>query len=77
MEYDFTVPGHTFVFPPGDVIEPGIPGGLTMVSVAVLAIPVPQLLTALTDNVPPVVPAVTVMVFVVEVPLHPEGSVQR
>ena len=37
---------------------------------------VPQLLFALTEMVPPVVVGVTVMEFVVEAPIHPDGNVQ-
>ena len=46
-----------------------------MLSERVLGRLVPQLLNAFTDNTPPTVPAVTEIVFVVEVPVQPEGSV--
>ena len=36
----------------------------------------PQVLFALTLSVPPEIPVVVVSVFVEDVPLHPEGSVQ-
>ena len=42
---------------------------------SVLAVLFPQLLFAVTEIVPPLPAVVTVILFVVEVPLHPEGSV--
>jgi hypothetical protein len=46
------------------------------VTVKVLAVPDPHELFALTEMVPPVLPAVTVIAVVEEVPVHPEGKVQ-
>jgi len=40
----------------------------------VVAMLLPQLFTDDTDSVPLVVPAVVVIVLVVEVPVHPEGN---
>ena len=42
---------------------------------SVLAVLLPQLLLAVTEIVPPLPAVVTVILLVVEVPLHPEGSV--
>jgi hypothetical protein len=57
------------------VTAPGADGTVLTVMVAVLAALVPQLFTAVTEMVPPDVPAVVVIEFVVDVPDHPEGSV--
>ena len=70
----FEVPGHADVFP---LIIPGCTGADPLAeTIIVLEVLVPQLLTALTDIAPPVVPELTVMEFVEEVPYHPDGNVQ-
>lgn len=46
-----------------------------MATVNVLAVLLPQPLFAFTEMVPPVVPAVTVIELVVDVPVQPEGNV--
>ena len=61
------------VFP---VIIPGCAGTAVTVTVVDRAAPVPQVLLAVTVIVPPVEPAVAVMVFVVEVPDQPDGRDQ-
>jgi hypothetical protein len=47
-----------------------------MLTAKVLVVPLPQPLFAFTEMVPPVEADVAVMELVVEVPVHPEGSVQ-
>ena len=46
-----------------------------MVAASVLAAPVPQALDAVTEMVPELVPATALILFVVEVPVHPDGKV--
>jgi hypothetical protein len=41
----------------------------------VLCVPEPQVLLAVTETVPPFEPGVAVIDVVVELPLHPDGSV--
>jgi hypothetical protein len=65
------VPGLQTVFPDNDPCGNGF-----TVTTNVLGVLAPQLLFAVTDTVPPVVPAVAVIEFVVEVPVHPTGSIQ-
>ena len=57
-------------------MDAGCAGAVMMFSANVCAVPVPQLLFAATEIVPPVVVAVVLIVLVVDVPLHPEGNVQ-
>jgi hypothetical protein len=63
---------HTEVVP---VILPGCTGTASEVTDNVLAVPLPQLLLATTESVPPADPAVTEMLLEVELPVQPEGSV--
>ena len=56
------------------VIAPGCGGTDETDTVVVLAAPVPQVLLAATEIVPPVEPTVAVMVFVVELPDQPDGN---
>jgi hypothetical protein len=69
------LPAATEVFPE---ITPGWTGNVQVVTVtaSVLVGPAPQALFALTVMFPPAVPAVVEIEVVVEVPDHPEGSVQ-
>ena len=67
------VPKHTVV---GPLIDPGVAGNGTTLTVSVAAADVPQELVAVTVMVPPLAPAVAFMLVVVLVPDHPEGSVQ-
>lgn len=71
--YTLTVPWQTDVLP---VRLPACPGPAFPVTVIVRAGLLPQALSAVTDRVPPVVPCVTVMVFVVDEPVQPDGSDQ-
>ena len=54
---------------------PGVEGAVFPATDSVLAVLLPQLLLAVTEIVPPLPAVVTVILLVVEVPLHPEGSV--
>jgi hypothetical protein len=54
---------------------PGVAGTGVMTTVTVRGELDPQVLFAVTDNDPPADPAVTVMLLVDELPVHPEGSV--
>ncbi len=58
------------------VIVPGWPGKELIVTDRVRAILDPQVLLAVTEIVPPLLPGVVVIELVVEVPVQPEGSVQ-
>lgn len=58
------------------VIVPGAGGTVPVVMASVCAGLFPQALVATTEIVPPAVPVVTLIEFVDEEPLHPEGSVQ-
>ena len=65
------MPGHTAVLPDMDA------GAATVdetVTANVFTVLLPQLLFALTEIVPPVVPAVTVIALVVDVPAQPDGN---
>jgi hypothetical protein len=55
---------------------PGVEGATLPVTAKVRAGLLPQLLFAVTEIVPPAVLVFTVMLVVVEVPVHPEGNVQ-
>jgi hypothetical protein len=57
-------------------ILPGVAGAVFTFTASVEAAEVPQALLALTVIFPPVEPAVTFMLLVVEVPVHPLGKVQ-
>lgn len=57
-------------------IAPGVEGTVEVVTPSVEADDVPQLLIATTLTFPELALVVVVMLFVVEVPLHPEGKVQ-
>jgi hypothetical protein len=70
--YVSEVPWQTAASP---VIEAGWAGTVVVKTAIVLAILVPQALDAVTEISPPVVPAVTVIEFVVELPVQPEGRV--
>lgn len=54
---------------------PGVEGAVLPATDSVLAVLFPQLLFAVTEMVPPLPAVVTVILLVVEVPDHPEGSV--
>jgi hypothetical protein len=54
---------------------PGITGMLPGLTVKVCAMLLPQLLLAVTEIVPELVPAVRVIEFVLDVPVHPPGKV--
>jgi hypothetical protein len=56
---------------------PGCEGSVVTLMASVLAVPVPQVLLADTERVPPDDPTVTVMELVLELPVHPEGNVQE
>lgn len=72
IEYVFDVPEHTVALP---VMVPGCAGTGFTVIVNDCIEEEPQLLLAVTVIFPLEVPAVAVIVFVVEVPVHPDGSV--
>ena len=57
------------------VIVPGCEGVVITVTESVFELPEPHELFAFTEMVPPVVPAVAVIEFVVDDPAQPEGSV--
>src|SRR6478672_2509317 len=57
-------------------ITPGVPGDWLAVTANVCAALLPQALLAVTVIVPDVFTVVTVIVFVVLVPIHPPGNVQ-
>ena len=54
---------------------PGWAGVDMLVTANVRAVPDPQLFDAVTEMFPDTVPVVTVMVFVVEEPVQPDGNV--
>lgn len=58
-------------------MEPGAEGSVPVVSVSVLADEVPQELVPVTVMLPAVAVGVTEMLFVVELPVQPEGNVQE
>lgn len=66
-------PAHTVVLL---LMLPGIFGRGMMLTANVCAPEVPQTLPAVTVILPPALPAVAAIAFVVEVPLHPFGRVQ-
>ena len=68
----YELPTVTEVGPEG---RPAADGKGFIVTFNVRAVLVPQLFIAETEITPPVLPAVTLMLFVVEEPTHPEGSV--
>ncbi len=57
-------------------MAPGCAGTAPEVTVKVCEVDAPQVLLAVTVIVPPVAPAVALMLFVVLLPLQPEGKVQ-
>ena len=67
------VPWQTVAKP--DIV-PGWAGAVITDTIRVLAVLVPQVFVAVTDIVPPVVPAVAVIDVVLELPVHPDGNVQ-
>ena len=73
MLYVFVFPGHTLVLPPVAVIAPGTAGLLSAILSFRCAL-LPQLLFAFTEMDPVVLPTVTVILFVVDVPDQPDGS---
>lgn len=73
MEYVCEVALHTAV---GPVIKPGVEGTVFTLTVKFDAEEEPHEFTAVTDIVPPIVPTVAVILFVVDDPVHPEGNVQ-
>ena len=58
------------------MIFPGVAGMAFVLTVSVRVVPLPQLLFAFTEIIPPEVPAVAFIELVVELPVHPEGNVQ-
>ena len=72
MEYVFDELWQTVVLPE---IVPGCVGTGEMVTDKVLGVLLPQLLFAVTEIVPPELPAVAVMEVDVELPDQPEGKV--
>ena len=59
----------------GPVIGPGCAGTVLTVTGSVCAAEEPQILFAVTCIVPPALPAVAMIVLVVDVPLQPAGNV--
>ena len=57
-------------------ITPGCDGAVPDVTDRVLAVLLPQVLFAITDRIPPDELVVTVIEFVVELPVQPAGKVQ-
>lgn len=57
-------------------MEPALPAPVVMDIIILTALEVPQEFRARTDKVPPKAFEVTVIVFVVEFPVQPEGKVQ-
>jgi hypothetical protein len=72
MLYVCDEPWQTEVLP---VMVAGSKGVDITVRAIVLAAPEPHELFAITDILPPPEPAVTVIEFVAEVPVHPAGNV--
>ena len=72
-EYVLVEFAHTVPLP---LIAPGVAGVADTVIASVCAVELPQPLFAVTDMLPLVVLAVVVILFVVDVPDHPLGSVQ-
>ena len=64
---------HTVV---GPLIEPGVAGSGATVTDNVAGDEEPQELFAVTEIVPPLAPAVALILLVVDVPLHPPGNAQ-
>ena len=64
---------HTVPFP---LIAPGVAGVADTVTASVCAVELPHPLFAVTDTLPLVALAVAMILFVVDVPDHPLGSVQ-
>ena len=60
----------------GPLIAAGCAGVLLIATLSVCAAPVPQALFATTVIVPPVLPEIALSVGVIELPIHPPGSVQ-
>ena len=58
------------------LIGPGADSPEPTVTASVLGADLPQALLAVTETVPPLAPITLVIVFVVDVPDHPFGSVQ-
>jgi len=73
IEYVFDVPLHTTLFPE---IAPGCAVIEFTLIVALCALLTPHELTAETSIVPPETPTVSVMVFVEDVPVQPNGEIQ-
>jgi hypothetical protein len=69
----FVLPAQTVALP---LMVPGVGGAAPTDTVRLAAGDVPQAFEAATVTVPPVGPAVAVMEFVAEVPVHPPGNVQ-
>jgi hypothetical protein len=72
-EYVSGLPLHTILFPE---TEDGVAGIVCTVTASVCAALVPQELVAVTEMVPPEVPAVELIVLVVEAPVHVAGKLQ-
>ena len=53
---------------------PGVAGAVLTVTASVAGLEFPQVLLAVTETVPPLEPAVVLMLLVVEVPVQPPGS---
>ena len=62
---------HMLVLP---LIVPGVAGAVLIVTASVAADELPHVLLAVTETVPPLEPAVVLMLLVVEVPVQPPGS---
>ena len=65
------LPPHTPLCP---VIGPGVAGALLIVTARILAAELPHVPLAVTDTVPPVEFVVAMILVVVDVPAHPDGS---
>lgn len=76
MLYVLISPGHTLTVPPAVAMVDGFAGNGADVTESVCATPAPHTFDANTVMVPPAEPAITVIVLLDEVPLHPAGKVQ-
>jgi hypothetical protein len=69
----FKVPAQNDALP---LMAPGLAGAVIIETIKLCAADAPQESFAVTLIVPPVEPAVALIEFVVDVPVHPPGSVQ-
>ena len=72
IEYVLLLLAHMLALP---LIAPGVAGAeVVTLTASVAGLELPQVLLAVTDTVPPPEPAVALIEFVVDVPVHVAGS---